>query len=97
MNKFVCPNCSKISYTADTSQAQKCPHCVEKHVIVNSDIMELLTSYNSGELKLTVNRRRVDRRAAALPIAINNRRSERRENCITPIGWLAIRHPSMTA
>ena len=97
MNKFVCPNCSKISYTADTSQAQKCPHCVEKLLIVNSDVMELLTSYNSGNLKLTVNRRRVDRRVVALPVTINKRLSERREYRTTPIGWLAIRHPSMTA
>lgn len=96
MNRFICPNCSEISYTADTSQAaQKCPHCIEKHVIVNNDFMELLTSHDSGNLKLTVNRRRGDRRVDSIPKAINNRLCERRENCTTPIGWIALRHPSM--
>lgn len=94
MDKFFCPNCGKFSYTADTSQSQKCPHCIEKYIIVNNDFMEILKSYNSGNLKLIVNRRRMERRVNNIPIENNRRVSDRRKNNATPIGWLTIKHPS---
>lgn len=97
MNCFVCPNCNNTSYTADTSQAQKCPYCVEKHLIINSDIMELLKSYNTGSLKLIINRRKAERRSKSTLAKEDSRRvSDRRRNRMTPIGWLLIKHPQMT-
>jgi len=95
VNKFICPNCAEISYTADTSQAQKCPHCTEKHVIVNSDFVDILRSYHFGNIKLTVNRRREERRSLSLPVTNDRRNSDRRRNLTTPIGWLAGQNSSI--
>lgn len=95
MNKFVCPNCGNISYTADTSQTQRCPQCTERHIIVNRDFMDLLKAYNSGNLKLTINRRQRDRRAKSIPVERDRRASERRRDNATPIGWLMIKHPPL--
>lgn len=97
MNKLVCPNCMNISYTADTSQAQKCPNCTEKHIIVNHDFMELLKSYNNGNLKLTINRRNVEQRVSAIQVENDRRNTDRRNNDITPIGWLLLKSHSMRA
>lgn len=97
MNSFVCPNCNKPSYTADTSQAQKCPYCAEKHLIINNDIMELLKSYNAGSFKLVVNRRKAERRSNNTLAKEDSRRiSDRRRTSMTPIGWLLIKHPQTT-
>lgn len=56
--------------------------------------MEILKSYNSGNLKLIVNRRRMERRVNNIPVEYNRRVSDRRKNNATPIGWLTIKHPS---
>jgi hypothetical protein len=96
MNQFLCPRCGKASYTADTSQVQKCPYCVEKHVIVNNDFMDMIRSYNSGSLKLIINRRKGNRRVKNIPVEVERRTAERRRNPGTPIGWLLVQHPSLT-
>lgn len=94
MNKHVCPNCGTISYSADSTQPHLCPHCTEKHIIVNHDFMELLKSYNNGNLKLTINRRNAERRISAVPVENDSRRKERRSDDVTPIGWLLLKQPS---
>ncbi len=97
MNKHVCPNCGNISYSADNAQAHLCPRCTEKHIIVNHDFMELLKSYNNGNLKLTINRRNIERRVSAIQVGNDRRSTDRRNNNATPIGWLLLKSPSMTA
>lgn len=93
MEKFDCPNCGKSSYTADISQAQKCPHCVERCIVVTHEFVDLLKSYAPNNLKVVVNRRGKERRESETPVTLDRRSCDRRRDCVTPIGWLMVKHP----
>jgi predicted RNA-binding Zn-ribbon protein involved in translation (DUF1610 family) len=87
MEKFVCPNCGKVSYSADTRSSQDCPYCTEKVVILNSQCLGLIR--HLSYCRLIFDRRQGERRQQErIPVSNDRRVRDRRQNEGIVIGWV---------
>jgi predicted nucleic acid-binding Zn-ribbon protein len=80
MEKFICPKCGRISYTANRELVNICPHCsFEKYLILSP---KFLSGYELSDIKIIV-----DRRKNSEPVPFERRKGEE----AIPIAWLIVK------
>lgn len=86
MERFVCPDCGKVSYSADIRSSTECPYCTEKVVILNNQCIDLLR--NISNARLIFDRRQGERRTQEITVSNDRRVGDRRKNDGMIIGWV---------
>jgi len=80
MEKFVCPRCGKVSYTANKELLNICPYCsLDKYLIVSP---RFLASYDLSNIKIVI-----DRRKTSEPVPFERRKGEE----AIPVAWLIVK------
>jgi len=89
MERFVCPDCGKVSYSADIRSTMECPYCTERLVVLNNQFLDLV-SYLS-HARLIFDRRKGERRQQATDVSDDHRVGDRRQNETMVIGWVTMK------
>lgn len=80
MEKFVCPKCGKVSYTANRELLNICPYCsLDKYLILNPKVFG---GYDLSDIKIVV-----DRRKSTEPVPFERRKNEQ----AIPVAWLIVK------
>jgi len=85
MERFICPDCGKVSYSADRSNME-CPYCTERIVIINNRCIDFLRSISN--VRLVFDRRQGERRNQEISVSDDRRVADRRKNEGIVIGWV---------
>lgn len=88
MERFVCPDCGKASYSADVRSTHECPYCTEKVVVLNNRCLNILT--NLSYVRLICDRRQGERRQKEITVNNDQRFTDRRQNNGMVVGWVTI-------
>lgn len=85
MEKFECPKCGKIAFSASRDLAKVCPYCdTEKLLIFNPNILAM--AHELSDAKIIIDRRNVQRSVGA----------DRRDNtCMIPVAWLVVKQKEL--
>jgi predicted nucleic acid-binding Zn-ribbon protein len=85
MEKFECPKCGKVSFSASKDLAKTCPYCdTEKLLIFNPNILAM--AHELSDAKIVIDRRNSQR-------AIS---TDRRDNsCMIPVAWLVVKQKEL--
>lgn len=80
MEKFICPKCGKVSYTANRELLNICPYCgLDKYLIVNPKIFG---RYDLSDIKIVI-----DRRKSVESVPFERRKNEE----AIPVAWLIVK------
>ena len=83
VEKYSCPHCHQITYTADCETAQTCPYCsIEKVLVLNQKIFNSINEFTNT--KIILDRRSTDR---GIDLERRGKDAIRR----IPVAWLVIK------